>query len=154
MLERLFCFQFPPPPPGALESEIEDRESAAQCAGCHAIMDPIGQMFDRYDATGHLRADEDDPGGRLLAGSDIDGEYASLADFIEALEGSRAVSHCASRMMFRHALGREPASVDTEDFETLWNTVEDGSFKDAQAALMLSNAFETVYIAPEDQICQ
>ncbi len=153
VLGRLFCFEFPPPPDGALEAEVESRESDPQCAGCHSIMDPVGRMFDRYDETGALLTDGISE-GRLVAGSDIDGEFDDVIDFLDAIGESEAFTHCMSQMMIRHSLGREAAIADQASFDAIWEALDVGNFQDARSTLMTSEAFATVYIPPAEQVCE
>ncbi len=153
VLERLFCYEFPPPPDGALEMEVEDREAAPQCAGCHQLMDPVGRMFDTYDELGALRTEGIQSGGLAVA-SDIDGDYEDVLDFLDALGESRALTRCMTQMMYRHALGREAVLDDGDSFETVWARLEAGEFEGARAALLTSESFATVYIPPAEQICE
>jgi hypothetical protein len=82
----------PPPPPGGVpplketagvEKPVSMRERMAQhranpaCAGCHALMDPIGFSMENYDAIGRWRTHESgkpiDAAGGLPDGSRFDG---------------------------------------------------------------------------------
>ena len=81
----------PPPPPGVpalketagVEKPVSMRERMAQhranpaCAGCHALMDPIGFSLENYDAIGRWRTHESgkpiDAAGGLPDGSKFDG---------------------------------------------------------------------------------
>ncbi len=153
VLGRMFCIEFPPPPIDAIEMEVESRETSAQCAGCHSLMDPIGRLFDDYDEYGALRTGGE-AGGGLQIGSDVDGEYADAVAFAEEAAQSLAVTDCLARMLFRHALGREAVVVDTPSFETLRASLTDASFKETLVELLISDAFANVYINPSDQVCE
>jgi Protein of unknown function (DUF1592)/Protein of unknown function (DUF1588)/Protein of unknown function (DUF1585) len=82
----------PPPPPGKIptlkenvgvEKVVSMRERMAQhradpaCAGCHALMDPIGFAMENYDAIGRWRTHESgtpiDSAGGLPDGSKFEG---------------------------------------------------------------------------------
>jgi hypothetical protein len=70
ILEKLFNRPPPPPPPsvngvlpddGAGEtasSMVRAHVSAANCAGCHSRIDPLGLALEHYDAIGEWRDDE------------------------------------------------------------------------------------------------
>ena len=70
ILERLFNRPPPPPPPnvaGVLpddgtgetaSSMVRSHVSAANCAGCHQRIDPLGLALEHYDAIGEWRDDE------------------------------------------------------------------------------------------------
>lgn len=70
ILEKLFNRPPPPPPPsvaGVLpddgtgetaSSMVRSHVSAANCAGCHSRIDPLGLALEHYDAIGEWRDDE------------------------------------------------------------------------------------------------
>lgn len=153
VLGRMFCIELPAPPPDAIETEVESRETAPACSGCHSIMDPIGRIFDNYDDTGAVRTDGE-AGGDINIGGDIDGDYADAVEFAEEAGESLAVTNCLAKMLFRHALGRDAVAVDTPSFEALRSSLTDASFKEAVIELLTSDAFATVYIDPSNQVCE
>src|SRR5690606_23628731 len=67
--EAIMCTEVPLPPPGvALElpesstdapttkrQRLEEHRKSATCAGCHALMDPLGLPFESFDAIGRHR---------------------------------------------------------------------------------------------------
>jgi hypothetical protein len=70
ILERLFNRPPPPPPPSVnavlpddgtgetASSMVRSHVSAANCAGCHNRIDPLGLALEHYDAIGEWRDDE------------------------------------------------------------------------------------------------
>jgi hypothetical protein len=68
--ERFLCEELPPPPPTVnavppkADGVLTQRERLARhsadptCAGCHRLMDPVGFLFEHYDAIGRYRSDE------------------------------------------------------------------------------------------------
>ncbi len=90
ILENLLGSPPPPPPPNvpSLEGEVgaapqtlrerlELHRDAPACAGCHALLDPLGFAMENFDAVGAWRTfDEGEPidaSGRLATGADVDG---------------------------------------------------------------------------------
>lgn len=73
VLETIFGMSPPPPPPNAgtippaaedqpkttIRAKLESHRQNAQCAACHAKIDPLGLAFDNYDAIGRWRTSED-----------------------------------------------------------------------------------------------
>jgi hypothetical protein len=125
--EALLCAP-PAPPPEALEIKPPDpdpRLTTRQrfdlhtkepvCAGCHALIDPIGFGFENYDGVGRWRDHDNgqpvDASGELR-GSDVDGPFVGLRALGEKLAGSREVAACAATQFFRWAHGREPRPED------------------------------------------
>lgn len=127
--EKLLCDPPSPPPPDivvrppTVDPRLSTRERFAQhtgdprCAGCHVMMDPIGFLFEHYDAVGRWR---DTDGGKpvdatgYLDGTDVDGDLDGVPALAERLLESEQVRQCVARQWFRHAFGREAtASADT-----------------------------------------
>jgi len=154
IFEHLFCGVMPPPPPGAIGAEVENRLTAPSCSGCHSIMDPLGMFFDQFDEHGALVGQELTP-GTVTLGSDIDGEYVDVHDFLIAAANSGTLEHCFVRQWFRHILGREPVQQDKESFDTaLLALKETGSMKSMLSSLLGSRAVSTFYPQPKESVCQ
>jgi hypothetical protein len=136
--EALFCQPIPDPPPGITDSDAmipltaTAKERAAahrqspECAGCHALFDPLGFAFEPFDAIGRFRNNE---GGKPidskldLTGTSIDGSYATVVQLAERMGDAADVQACVARQWLRFALGREESPSD------------DGSLKDAVGRL-------------------
>jgi len=119
----------PPPPPPNNVGQIDDaaakgevksfREQLAQhamdanCAGCHARIDPLGFALDSYDAVGRWReSTKDQPldtAGVLPGGEKFDGP----AELKRVIEGKRErfVENVCEQML-TYALGRELKPYD------------------------------------------
>jgi hypothetical protein len=124
--ERLFCDQLEPPPPDivvappTVDPRLSSRERFAQhtedpsCAGCHALMDPIGFAFENYDAVGRWRDTDSskpvDATGRL-DGTDVDGELDGVPSLAKKLLESEQVRSCVARQWFRYAFGRDATTA-------------------------------------------
>ena len=106
----------PAPPEGVAEQEVESRQTTAPCSNCHAVVDPIGNLFDHYGDRGELLANAEREGG-LAMGVDIDNDYDGVVDFSQALGNSRALKHCMVRQWYRFALGRDARSSEMPSFE-------------------------------------
>jgi hypothetical protein len=90
VLEVLLGTPPPPPPPGvpafpeatAAAKQLSVREIMEQhrknqpCAGCHALMDPIGLSLENFDAIGLWRTNDGtvklDPSGKMFDGTKVD----------------------------------------------------------------------------------
>jgi hypothetical protein len=128
--EQLLCQSLPLPPPidtvispdPALSARqrLEQKTSPASCAACHRLMNPIGFLFEHYDATGRYR----DLDGELpvdatgaVPESDIDGTLDGAIALARALAASELVHRCVARQWFRFALGRHDREGDTPSIE-------------------------------------
>ena len=125
----LLCANVPAPPNDvqlnleALGSGLTQRErlekhrTEASCAGCHTLMDPLGVVFEGFDAVGRARtADESgkavDTSSTITATRDLNGPVADAAALGRALAASQEVRDCYVTQSFRFFYGREYTSAD------------------------------------------
>jgi uncharacterized protein DUF1588/uncharacterized protein DUF1592/uncharacterized protein DUF1585 len=123
---KLFCRPPQPPPPDivvmppTVDPRVPTRQRFAQhtadnrCAGCHAMMDPIGFAFEHFDAAGRWR-DVDagmpvDATG-MLTNTDVDGPLDGVASLAARLAESEQVATCTATQWFRYAFGRAEQST-------------------------------------------
>ena len=154
MYERLFCGVLGLPMEGAIAEEVEDRQTHPFCGGCHAIMDPLGKLFDGFDDTGKYIG-TDFTTLPVFANSDIDGDYAGLAAFMANIENSEAFEHCFVRMWFRFALGRPPTETDEASYAAAVAALSTGqTAKSAMIKILETEAFGALYDDPSRMVCQ
>ncbi len=125
----LLCQTVPSPPDdvplslGPIDATFSqgDRLAAhrtnASCAGCHALLDPLGEPFENIDAVGRERTV--DEAGRALktAGSivntqNVNGPVTDGMDLMNTLAGSAEVQECMVRQLFRFGHGRSEETAD------------------------------------------
>lgn len=132
--ERLLCQAVPPPPqnanitPPAVAPGLTTRERFAQhraspsCAGCHAMMDPIGLGFEHYDALGQWRDTDNgfpvDATGEVK-GSDVEGPFDGAVALSQKLAQSQEVKDCFVQTWFRFAHGRSVTDADNANLAVL-----------------------------------
>lgn len=150
--------QAPPPDvdvtPPAIDGMVTQKERLEQhstvptCKGCHLLMDPIGNMFEGFDALGRPRtADEKgaavEPGGTLMGTRDANGDYASPAELGRALASSEQVRECVVRQAFRFFYGRDLEATDQCTTEQIMDTFKGRNFRldDLILSLTLSDQF-------------
>ena len=141
--EKLLCLSMPPPPANVdttvpeasldaptMRDVLEEHMKEPTCAACHAMTDPIGLGFERFDGIGRYRLLENgvpiDPSGSL------DG-----TDFADARGIGRAVAThnravpCLVNMLWMHGTGREIGGTDVPALDEL-----EGAFADADYELL------------------
>ncbi|WP_437569971.1 DUF1592 domain-containing protein [Sorangium sp. So ce542] len=96
---------------------LERHRTDPTCAGCHQMMDPIGVVFESFDAVGRLRtADEDgkpvDTSSTIAYTRDIDGPVASAAELGQRLAESEEARACYVLQSFRFFYGRDRTDAD------------------------------------------
>ena len=127
LLEELLGSKVPPPPPNvpSLEEEkpgqagltlrqrLEKHRSQADCAACHARMDPLGFGLENFDVVGRFRKDiagaPIDASGTLPSGEKFNGPVELKAVL---LRRKPEVLRHLTRKMYGYAMGREVNRFD------------------------------------------
>jgi len=96
---------------------LEQHRQNASCAGCHDLMDPIGVVFEGFDAVGRARTNDEqgqpvDTTSTLSGTEDANGALTSPGDLGQLLAKSEEVKRCYVMKSFRFFYGRD---VDTPD---------------------------------------
>jgi hypothetical protein len=132
VMEQLLCISPPPPPPELEIPELDEmdedapmREKLAKhredpsCAGCHAMMDPIGLAFEHYDGIGMYREMEGqwpiDPSGEISIG----GPFQDGLELAAIIAESDQFAACTTRQTLVYALGRGVGPADAPFLEEI-----------------------------------
>lgn len=127
----LMCQTIPAPPDdvplnlGAIDATFSQADRLAQhrlnpsCAGCHALLDPLGEPFENIDAVGRERT-VDEAGrpivtkGAIAGASDasLNGPVADGAELLRKLAQADEVRACVVTQAFRFSHGREEEPAD------------------------------------------
>jgi hypothetical protein len=157
--EVLLCQTLPPPPvtvnavPPPPDGKRTQRERMAMhsadpsCAGCHALMDPLGLAFERYDGIGRWRTTDVgqnlDTSGRLTAAQPDQAPFSDAVGLMGLLARSPDVARCFVAAAFRYAHGRAAESVDKCALDRLGQRFDTshGNVIDLAVALTTDEAF-------------
>jgi mono/diheme cytochrome c family protein len=120
ILEQILGTPPPPPPPNvpplpeqkqvsqtaSVRQRLEQHRAQAECAGCHAKMDPLGFALENFDAAGAWR-DQDgkfpiDSTGKLANGT----SFSGARDLKQVLKENKKFTHSLAEKMMTYALGR------------------------------------------------
>ena len=157
--EVLLCTDVPPPPGDIDFSEFaeeggENRRTARErltvhvaeevCAGCHALMDPIGLGLEQLDGIGAQRDSEN--GAAIDASGELNGvPFDDAVGLGEALSRDPGLGPCFVESLYKYAVGR-----DVVDDERDWLNAEqarlerDGyRMRELLRLIALSEAFRT-----------
>ncbi len=161
VLESLLCEPIAQPPPsvpaldqnttpdmassGNVRVRLAQHRTAPACAGCHAILDPIGLGLENFDAIGRYRTsypngDAVDASGQLPGGKAFNG-LTSLADILAA--DPRFVQ-CASKKLMTYALSRKLERSDDVYLDRILEQLaqgEDRSLRGLLTAIVMSEPF-------------
>jgi hypothetical protein len=125
----LLCDSVPAPPNDvqldleALGDGLTQRErlelhrAEPSCAGCHTLMDPLGVVFEGFDAVGRARTHDEagtlvDTSSAITATRDMDGPVASAVALGQAMANSQQVRDCYVTQSFRFFYGRDYTAAD------------------------------------------
>ena len=114
---RLLCQELPDPPVGVnvtppkVDPTLTTRQLFAAhgetpgCAGCHKLIDPIGNGFEHYDGQGAYRTTDNghpvDASGEVTNTLDANGEFEGMPELARRLAQSEEVRRCFARNLFR-----------------------------------------------------
>jgi hypothetical protein len=113
--QYLLCQDIPPPPPNVtttlpppttmprtLRQRLEEHRVNPTCAGCHALMDPIGFGLEHFDSLGQYRTT--DHGLPVDASGEIDGmRFRNARELGAILRGHPRSGACLTRQVYRYA---------------------------------------------------
>lgn len=164
--EVLLCQHVPDPPgnvdfsifndPNSPNKTARDRltahRTAATCAGCHKITDPIGLGLETFDGAGQLRTTEN--GEKIDTSGDLDGvPFKDVQSLGKALHDSPEAASCVVNRLFAYGVGRSPMKEEKE----LLQYLEEGFSKDSYNVprllkrIALSNALYAVSKPTDDK---
>jgi hypothetical protein len=131
-------------PEGSTEREIlEAMTAGSECAGCHAIINPLGGGLEHFDGVGRFRELDNgqpiDASGTLPDGAMFDGAVEEA----EFLKGDPRFTRCITSQLHSFALGRRPqASDDLELGAIETSALESGArLRDLVLAIVTSDTF-------------
>lgn len=138
ILSDLLCTVPPPPPPnvevnlepseaeGSVREQEEAIRSGEPCAGCHAVMDPLGFALGDFDGIGAERA-VDELGYPVDTTVTIDGRsLTGLEEVVGWIEADPRLPRCVVEKTFTYALGRPPAEEDQAHIDAITADFVDG----------------------------
>ncbi|KYF88019.1 hypothetical protein BE20_08385 [Sorangium cellulosum] len=127
---------------------LERHRTDPTCAGCHQMMDPIGVVFESFDAVGRSRTtDEDgkpvDTSSTIAYTRDIDGPVANAAELGQRLAESEEARACYVLQNFRFFYGRDRTDADRCSMASLSVAFQESgySLSELVVALTRTDAF-------------
>lgn len=159
--ENLLCGEVPDVPinvEAALDPTTRDLSTRARvkakteqagCAGCHALMNPLGYPFEIYNHAGILRVEDHggapDGSSELIGMPDpaLNGPVRDAVEMSEKFSRSQYVKRCFIRQSFRYFMGREETMQDACALNAMEQAYDSsqGSFKAMLSALMTHDTF-------------
>jgi hypothetical protein len=161
--QAFFCATPPPPPanlvvsPPRLDPRKTTRERFAEhradsgCASCHELLDPVGFIFEHYDAIGHYRATEADlpvDSSGYLAGTDVEGAIDGVPELAAKLARSDQVQSCVVKQWFRYVFSRGETEADSCTLGKLEQSFKDSKGNLGELLVALTQTDPFLYATP------
>jgi hypothetical protein len=122
----------PPAMPGDTAKDLFDQHAAnPACAGCHVLMDPIGNAFDQYGPDGKFNtALAPTTAGMIVAGSSnaFEATFADTQALMHLLATEAVPAQCFAIQTARFALGRGESTADACGLKDIWDAFEAANF--------------------------
>jgi hypothetical protein len=159
--EHLLCQEIPDPPPD-VSTVIEDpppgvvltkrekldaHRNKVACAGCHALMDPLGLTLENFDAIGKFR--ETEQGLSIDVSGDFDGvPFQGPLELGKLLAENPLTTECLVKNVYRYATGRTWSDSQARVVAALVErfTAEGHDFQKLMIELVTSDGFR--FVAP------
>jgi hypothetical protein len=140
---------FPPATDGQSQKErLAEHRKNPTCAACHNMMDPLGSVFEGFDAVGRSRTKDEqglpiDTSSEITQTEDADGPVADPVELVTRLAQSDEVRDCFTKQTFRFFYGRQEETADscTEKQLTEAFDATDHSLVELFVALTQTDAF-------------
>jgi hypothetical protein len=156
----LLCQKIPAPPnnvqltldsadPTLSQRErLEQHRKDAACAGCHNLLDPVGLVFENFDAVGRYRTVDEAKkpivsASELTATRDANGPIADVRELGSRLAQSQEARDCYVTESFRFFFGRDVEAADSCSMAKLSSTFQSKnlSLTELLVALTQTDAF-------------
>jgi hypothetical protein len=161
---RLLCTRVPDPPDNvpqlddagdpvatSVRQVLELHRSQPSCAGCHALMDPIGVGMEDFDQFGRYRSAYAD-GSAVDASSEWKGtRVVGAAELGAQLANDPQVAECVARQLFRYVTARREIDAgEAGVIAQLTAAFTQGyDFKQLVSSLITSDSFRYASSAPQ-----
>ena len=161
--ENILCQPLMPPPPNVnttppavtdattTRARFAAHEADPFCAGCHTLIDPIGLVFENYDAIGAYRTQDGinavDASGEIKGGTGaLAGPFVGAIELSRKLGASPEAANCLTNQWFRFALGRMESNDDACSMQAIRTgfAASGGNIRQLLTKLVQSDAFRYV----------
>lgn len=151
----LLCELVPAPPNNVnldlegLGSDLTQRErlelhrEQPGCRGCHDLIDPLGVVFESFDAVGRFRTEDEqgkpvDTSSTITRTLDIDGPVANAAELGQRLAQSEEARACYVLQNFRFFFGRDATEADRCSMASLAIAFRENNFSLSELVVALT----------------
>jgi hypothetical protein len=157
--EIVLCQDIPPPPPDVntmltepppgvvltKRQKLQQHETVKSCAGCHAVMDPLGLALENFDAIGQYRTT--DQGLTIDASGDLDGTaFHGPIELGQLLAKNPDAASCMVRSIYRYGTGHVETPTEAAVLDDLGQRFKASGYqlRDLMVDLVSSDGFRFV----------
>jgi hypothetical protein len=120
------------------------------CASCHDKMDPLGLVFEKFDAIGRTRTVDEygnpiDTSGEITFTRESDGPVADATELAAALAKSPEVRECFATQTFRFFYGRAESKADACSLAQLSTAFEKSNYSIVELLVALTQTDAFLY---------
>ncbi|HVJ16994.1 MAG TPA: DUF1592 domain-containing protein [Polyangiaceae bacterium] len=157
VLESVMCAPVAPPPnvmiPDLVEAgggtvdstniraKLEAHRASPDCAGCHAVLDPIGLGIETFDAIGRYRTAYENGDPIDTTGEFLGQPFNGVDELIAILNADERFAACPGEKALGFSLRRTPRPEDAPYVEQLGTDWKSGTIRDLVKRLVLSDTF-------------
>ncbi len=155
---KILCGAVPDPPPDipklpepipgqSVRERLAMHREAAVCAGCHAMMDPLGLAFENFDGVGLWRDLDNgaaiDASGAVPDDIDVAGPFNGVVELAQKVALSQDVRSCYAGRYLNFAYGRAITPEDVCSRTAVENVFEQaqGNVKQLMLAVTQTDGF-------------
>lgn len=168
VMKKILCHKIPIPtgeiaalatPPKPTEGttareRFSQHSSDKVCAGCHAMMDPLGLTFENYDAVGLYRTQESgktiDASGALPSFIHNGGDVLNAVELSKRIAGSDETNQCFAKQWMTYAYGKPIDSDESCSESQLMNSFKDSGYNVKKMLLKLTETDAFYYRSAKD----
>jgi hypothetical protein len=130
---------------------LEEHRVSPSCTGCHDLMDPVGVVFEGFDAVGRPRTVDEqgaavDTASTIKYTKDADGTVSSPAQLGEKLANSEEVRACYVTKSFRFFYGRDTSPADACSLAQLATSFKGTAYSLSELLVALTRTDAFLYL--------
>lgn len=166
----VLCQLVPAPPPDVnltLETtntdnltqreRLEQHRTVASCAACHDSMDPVGVVFEGFDAVGRPRTTDEhgaavDTASTITRTRDANGAVENPADLGALLAKSEEVRSCYVTKSFRFFYGRDADPADACSLAQLSQSFKGKAYSLSELLIALTQTDAFLYLPAQGSV--
>ena len=136
---------------------LEQHRVSRSCASCHDLMDPVGVVFEGFDAVGRPRTTDEhgvaiDPTSTISHTQDANGLASNPAELGQMLAQSEEVRACYVTKSFRFFYGRDADPADACSLAQLAKSFKGKAYSLSELLIALTQTDAFLYLPVQNSV--